>query len=134
LLHARRRHQRHYFIDKSCAGIEKPQTLVTGVAFFCATTDGKYTIPSYGYFEVRAKMPAGESVWPAFWLLDHTEELMGDCDQPYRPEIDVYQYYPQRIGGDSSQYDASILELGNDVQCRNKTIFQAADYLWPPCI
>jgi beta-glucanase (GH16 family) len=40
----------------------------------------------FGYFEVRAKLPDGPGVWPAFWLLgvDRSDRF---------PEIDVLEYY-----------------------------------------
>ena len=39
---------------------------------------------TYGYVEMRARMPAGKGLWPAFWLL-HT------ADAGERPEIDVME-------------------------------------------
>jgi beta-glucanase (GH16 family) len=77
-----------------------------------------------GYFEMRAKLPGGPGVWPAFWL---------DANVPKGtsgPEIDVIEYYGQfpdsyrasthvwrdgkSIGGDSIKIDvpARSLETG----------------------
>lgn len=42
----------------------------------------------YGYFEMSAKMPPGEGVWPAFWLI-------GVNYRPLASEIDVIEYYGQ---------------------------------------
>ncbi|MBN8943295.1 MAG: glycoside hydrolase family 16 protein [Rhizobiales bacterium] len=40
----------------------------------------------YGYFEMRAKLPPGKGVWPAFWL-------MGTERTRYAVEIDVMEFY-----------------------------------------
>ena len=48
------------------------------------TTEDKIHF-SYGRFEMRAKLPEGRKIWPAFWL-------MGDDDRwPYCAEIDVVE-------------------------------------------
>ncbi len=40
---------------------------------------------SYGYFEIKAKLPDGPGVWPAFWLVGNSKTNS--------PEIDVMEYY-----------------------------------------
>ena len=43
----------------------------------------------YGYFEVRAKLPPGPGVWPAFWL----DSYVGKSSPDPSLEIDVLEYY-----------------------------------------
>ena len=47
------------------------------------TTHNKFTM-KYGYVEMRAKLPRGKGLWPAFWLLHNGNDLR-------RPEIDVME-------------------------------------------
>lgn len=47
---------------------------------------------TYGYFEISAKVPAGQGLWPAFWLLPQSGN--------WPPEIDVLEL----LGHDPSTY------------------------------
>jgi beta-glucanase (GH16 family) len=53
------------------------------------TTQSRFS-QKYGYFEIRAKIPVGTGVWPAFWLLAD--------DGGWPPEIDVMEGRGQRSG------------------------------------
>jgi len=56
----------------------------------------------YGYFEMKAKLPAGPGVWPAFWVV-------GAANKPASPEIDVIEYY-----GDFPKYFRSNEHIWTD--------------------
>jgi beta-glucanase (GH16 family) len=53
------------------------------------TTQGTFS-QKHGYFEIRAKIPIGVGVWPAFWLLAD--------DGGWPPEIDVMEGRGQQRG------------------------------------
>ncbi|MCP4293271.1 MAG: glycoside hydrolase family 16 protein [bacterium] len=54
-------------------------------------TQGKFT-QTYGRFEARIKLPVGQGIWPAFWLLGADINSVGwpDCG-----EIDIMEYRGQ---------------------------------------
>lgn len=43
----------------------------------------------YGYFEARAKLPVGQGIWPAFWMLGSNINEVG---WPKSGEIDILEY------------------------------------------
>jgi beta-glucanase (GH16 family) len=53
------------------------------------TTQGSFA-QKFGYFEIRAKIPAGQGVWPAFWMLAD--------NGGWPPEVDVIEGRGQRPG------------------------------------
>lgn len=63
-------------------------------------TAGKFSI-TYGKFEVRAKIPGGQGIWPAFWLLG---ENIGEVGWPACGEIDIMEY----VGRDPTHTFGSI--------------------------
>jgi beta-glucanase (GH16 family) len=64
-----------------------PAALAQSLGGFQYTSGLITTQPSfaqaYGYFEMRARLPRGKGVWPAFWLLP--------ADLSWPPEIDVME-------------------------------------------
>lgn len=65
-----------------------------GAAYTSAriTTKGKVE-QKYGRFEARIKLPWGQGVWPAFWMLGNDFETVG---WPQCGEIDIMEYRGQQ--------------------------------------
>ncbi|WP_367715591.1 glycoside hydrolase family 16 protein [Nitratireductor sp. GISD-1A_MAKvit] len=57
--------------------------------------DGNGFSQQYGYFEMRARLPEGPGVWPAFWLI-------GRDRSKATAEIDVIEFYGDKPEGYSS--------------------------------
>ncbi|MCT7375568.1 glycoside hydrolase family 16 protein [Chelativorans salis] len=58
-------------------------------------TKGNGFAQQYGYFEMRARLPTGPGVWPAFWLI-------GKDRSRFTAEIDVIEFYGDKPDGYSS--------------------------------
>ena len=79
---------------------DRNYTLVNGLLTITARKEGEtYTSTKitsaakkefqYGYIEIRAKLPTGHGVWPAFWMLGTNIEKVG---WPLSGEIDILEY------------------------------------------
>jgi len=69
-------------------------------------TQGKFSI-KYGKFEMRAKLPYGQGIWPAFWLLGDNINQVG---WPACGEIDIMEF----IGKDPNHIYGSTHGVGFD--------------------
>jgi beta-glucanase (GH16 family) len=63
-------------------------------------TAGQFT-QTYGRFEARIKIPAGQGIWPAFWMLGAN---IGQVPWPACGEIDIME----NIGGEPSTVHGSM--------------------------
>lgn len=70
---------------------------------------------TYGFFEARMKLPAGQGLWPAFWLLEE--------DQTAPPEIDIMEF----LGHDTDTIHMNYHYLENGHQ-QNQTSFSGTDF------
>lgn len=83
-------------------------------------TKGEGFAQQYGYFEMRARLPTGGGVWPAFWLI-------GLDRSQHTAEIDVLEYYGDRPGGFSSAAHVWRREEGDYSKGKRVEAFADAD-------
>ncbi|MEE9494691.1 MAG: glycoside hydrolase family 16 protein [Gammaproteobacteria bacterium] len=90
--------------------LNKPQSdrsYTTGTV----TTQGVFA-QKYGYFEMRAKLPAGKGFWSAFWLLPDTGK--------WTSEIDIAEFF----GGDKPDTVYSAFHHSGRLQNENSATSQ----------
>ena len=73
------------------------QEYISGVL----TTRGNFS-QKYGRFEIRARMPKGKGLWPAFWMLPTHDEWPSGID--ILPELDVMEY----LGHEGETYHTTL--------------------------
>lgn len=77
------------FISKNHRDWKKQRDSIK-VTSSCLITQGKHSW-QYGRFEMRAKIPVKNGMWPAFWTLGI------DGNWPANGEIDIMEYYTGKI-------------------------------------
>ncbi|MFD2940170.1 glycoside hydrolase family 16 protein [Flavobacterium notoginsengisoli] len=77
------------FVSKTHKDFAKNRDSIK-VTSSCLITRGKHSW-KYGRFEMRAKIPVGKGMWPAFWSLG----VKGNW--PANGEIDIMEYYTGKI-------------------------------------
>lgn len=91
------------YIEKDCLVIEAIHESDThGLNQYTSArlnTAGKQNW-KYGKFSARIKLPEGEGIWPAFWMLgSNIDENGGDTPWPQCGEIDILELYGSKDDG-----------------------------------
>lgn len=73
----------------------------------------KHFIFRYGYMEIRARLPRGRGLWPAFWSLP--------ANHSWPPEIDVFEAH----GGSPNTIEMTVHEVNGAV---SETTFVGPDF------
>jgi beta-glucanase (GH16 family) len=106
------------------------------------STDGKFA-PTYGRFEIRAKLPGGKGLWPAHWLYPQNrdwamEELMQKAVDEKRPtaipearpwysEIDIMEF----LGHEPSTFYGTLHYRTFGGERKTSSVTWKADFDFP---
>ena len=98
------------------------QQSVGGSAYTSArmNTSGKFTA-QYGRIEARIKLPLGQGLWPAFWMLGAN---IGSVGWPQCGEIDIMEH----VNTDNLIYGTMHWNLNGHVSYGSNTSTTPADY------
>lgn len=86
--------------------VAKPAAAGAPLPYTSARLNTKYQGDfKYGRFEMRAKLPAGQGAWPAFWMLP-TDEVYGGW--PKSGEIDIIEAVNLKVVADDGTAEANV--------------------------
>lgn len=83
-------------------------------------TSGKFSV-QYGKIEARLKIPAGQGLWPAFWMLGQNFKSVG---WPFCGEIDIMEH----VNSDNLFYGTIHWDNNGHAQYGKSTTAAPADY------
>lgn len=91
-------------------------------------TGGKHSW-QYGRFEIRARIPVGSGLWPAYWTLGVSGEW------PSNGEIDIMEYYKGKIlanvaCGTGSRFNAEWYSSAKSVESLGGKEWAAQFHVW----
>jgi hypothetical protein len=93
--------------ERTACRLKPNEQFVTGLL----TTQHSFSA-TYGYWEVRANLPAATRTWPAFWMLP-TEKTAANGGSA--PEIDIMEEYAGVMHGGSPLHGWSLDRTGRPV-------------------
>lgn len=75
---------------------------------------------TYGFFEMRAKVPSGQGLWPAFWMLPSSRESKPEIDimeiLGHRPDVLELHFHYRNSEGESRNFghEVEVADLSRD--------------------
>ena len=120
---------------KAVPSLLEPKTNAHGHSYLSGMimSDGCFD-QTYGYFEIKAKVPKGKGIWPAFWLLPASHK--------WPPEIDVFEMFgaknSRNEGGEGWVHTGTVhggtsaFNSWHKVEIDQYTAFHTYGLLWGP--